>query len=124
MEIFVLLGSVDAAALEPSAASLLETFAAVARRRATGATSQASSTNANNSRSGFLPALRICFIFPGFICWIRNTANSLNSSGLFGGRGLATSSVSSLVRLALSTNFPGALLNQVHISCLRLPEVA
>jgi len=84
---------VDAAALEPSAASLLETFAAVARRRATGATSQASSTNANNSR---------------------NTANSLNSSGLFGGRGLATSSVSSLVRLALSTNFPGALLNQAQ----------
>ena len=81
--------------LEPSAVSLLETFAAVARRRATGATtgtSTTSTTNANNSR---------------------NTANSLNSSGIFGRGGLATSSVSSLVRLALSSNFPGGLLNQV-----------
>ena len=81
--------------LEPSAVSLLETFAAVARRRATGATtgtSTTSTTNANNSR---------------------NTANSLNSSGIFGRGGLATSSVSSLVRLALSSNFPGSLLNQV-----------
>ena len=84
--------------LEPSAVSLLETFAAVARRRATGATtgtgSTTSTTNANNSR---------------------NTANSLNSSGIFGRGGLATSSVSSLVRLALSSNFPGGLLNQVFV---------
>merc|ERR1719462_1135165 len=83
--------------LEPSAVSLLETFAAVARRRATGATtgtgSTTSTTNANNSR---------------------NTANSLNSSGIFGRGGLATSSVSSLVRLALSSNFPGGLLNQAQ----------
>merc|ERR1719402_718742 len=79
-----------AANSEPSAVSLLETFAAVARRRASGTTG-ATSTNANNSR---------------------NTANTLNS-GIFG-RGLATSSVSSLVRLALSTNFPGALLNQAQ----------
>jgi len=83
---------------EPSAVSLLETFAAVARRRATGASGGAggggavSSTNANNTR---------------------NTANSLNS-GIFGRGGLATNSVSSLVRLALSTNFPSGLLNQAQ----------
>ena len=77
---------------DTSAVSLLETFAAVARRRASGATSHgATSTNANNSR---------------------NTANSLNS-GIFG-RGLTTNSVSSLVRLALSSNFPSGLLNQVN----------
>ena len=82
----------------PSAASLLETFAAVARRRASGSVSGSgvtgggvTSTNANNSR---------------------NTANSLNTGGLFG-RGLTTNSVSSLVRLALSSNFPSGLLNQV-----------
>ena len=77
---------------DSSAVSLLETFAAVARRRASGASSHgAASTNANNSR---------------------NTANSLNS-GIFG-RGLTTNSVSSLVRLALSSNFPSGLLNQVN----------
>merc|ERR1719192_2282781 len=77
---------------DTSAVSLLETFAAVARRRASGATGHgATSTNANNSR---------------------NTANSLNS-GIFG-RGLATNSVSSLVRLALSSNFPSGLLNQAQ----------
>ena len=81
-----------AANSEPSAVSLLETFAAVARRRASGTTG-ATSTNANNSR---------------------NTANTLNS-GIFG-RGLATSSVSSLVRLALSSNFPSGLLNQVCLN--------
>merc|ERR1719422_1248219 len=75
---------------ESSAVSLLETFAAVARRRASGATGVAS-TNANNSR---------------------NTANSINS-GIFG-RGLTTNSVSSLVRLALSSNFPSGLLNQAQ----------
>merc|ERR1719193_2183056 len=79
-----------AANSEPSAVSLLETFAAVARRRASGTTG-ATSTNANNSR---------------------NTANTLNS-GIFG-RGLATNSVSSLVRLALSSNFPSGLLNQAQ----------
>ena len=77
---------------ESSAVSLLETFAAVARQRASGGSGGVSttSTNANNSR---------------------NTANSLNS-GIFG-RGLTTNSVSSLVRLALSSNFPSGLLNQV-----------
>ena len=88
-----------AANSEPSAVSLLETFAAVARRRASGTTGGATSTNANNSR---------------------NTANTLNS-GIFG-RGLATSSVSSLVRLALSSNFPSGLLNQVclNFSCRKV----
>ena len=81
---------------EPSAVSLLETFAAVARRRASGATG-VTSTNANNSR---------------------NTANTLNS-GIFG-RGLATNSVSSLVKLALSSNFPSGLLNQVKQSMHRI----
>merc|ERR1719471_872249 len=77
---------------ESSAVSLLETFAAVAQRAASGATSSSSSsTNANNSR---------------------NTANSINS-GIFG-RGLTTNSVSSLVRLALSSNFPSGLLNQAQ----------
>jgi len=81
-----------AATTEPSAVSLLDAFAAVARRRASGAaTSSVASTNANNSR---------------------NTANSLNS-GIFS-RGLATNSVSSLVRLALSSNFPSGLLNQAQ----------
>merc|ERR1719312_1426507 len=78
---------------ESSAVSLLEAFAAVARQRASGGSGgvSASSTNANNSR---------------------NTANSLNS-GIFG-RGLTTNSVSSLVRLALSSNFPSGLLNQAQ----------
>ena len=83
--------------LAPGPASLLETFAAVARRRASGAPGGgggAQSTSANNSR---------------------NTANSLNNTGIFG-RGLTTNSVSSLVRLALSSNFPSGLLNQVTIS--------
>ena len=90
-------GATSANHESPSAASLLETFAAVARRRASGSVSASgagggvTSTNANNSR---------------------NTANSLNSGGLFG-RGLTTNSVSSLVRLALSSNFPSGLLNQV-----------
>ena len=38
--------------------------------------------------------------------------NSLNT-GIFG-RGLTTNSVSSLVRLAMSSNFPSGLLNQVY----------
>ncbi len=46
----------------------------------------------------------------------RNTANSLHS-GIFGRGGLSTNSVSSLVRLALSTNFPSGLLNQVPGTC-------
>ena len=92
-------GATSANHESPSAASLLETFAAVARRRASGSVSASgagggvASTNANNSR---------------------NTANSLNTGGLFG-RGLTTNSVSSLVRLALSSNFPSGLLNQVFI---------
>ena len=73
--------------------SLGSTFAAVTRRRAsgTGVAGGVASTNTNNSR---------------------NTANSLNT-GIFG-RGLTTNSVSSLVRLAMSSNFPSGLLNQVY----------
>eukprot|EP00095_Tigriopus_kingsejongensis_P011031 maker-scaffold109_size355148-snap-gene-1.26 protein:Tk11031 transcript:maker-scaffold109_size355148-snap-gene-1.26-mRNA-1 annotation:"e3 ubiquitin-protein ligase hectd1" len=72
---------------EASAVSLLETFAAVARRRSgTNTTSMASTNTVNNSR---------------------NQAVSSNSSSLFG----TQKSVSSLVRLALSSNFPSGLLN-------------
>jgi len=79
---------------ESSTVSLLETFAAVARRRASGASSAggSNSTNSNNTK---------------------NKANSLNS-GIFGRGGLASNSVSSLVRLALSSNFPSGLLNQAQ----------
>ena len=69
-------------ASEASAVSLLETFAAVARRR-TSATSTVSSTNTKNQ-----------------------SASTTASTGLFG-----TKSVSSLVRLAISSNFPASLLN-------------
>ena len=71
-------------ASEASAVSLLETFAAVARRR-TSTTSTVTSTNSRNQ-----------------------TASSGNSS-LFG-----TKSVSSLVRLAISSNFPASLLNSAQ----------
>lgn len=71
---------------EASAVSLLETFAAVARRRSgTNATSMASTNTVNNSRNQSVSS----------------------SSGLFG----TPKSVSSLVRLALSSNFPTGLLN-------------
>merc|ERR1719238_689229 len=75
-------------ASEASAVSLLETFAAVARRR-TSATSATSVTSTNT----------------------KNQSNSSNSSasGLFG-----TKSVSSLVRLAISSNFPASLLNSAQ----------
>ena len=72
-------------ASEASAVSLLETFAAVARRR-TSATSTVSSTNTKN----------------------QSTSNT-TSTGLFG-----TKSVSSLVRLAISSNFPASLLNSAQ----------
>ena len=78
---------------EPSAAALLETFAAVTRRRA----SEATFTNATNSR---------------------NAANTLNIR-IFG-RGLATNSVSNLVRLAVSSHFPIGLLNKVCREPLQL----
>merc|ERR550532_1660799 len=71
-------------ASEASAVSLLETFAAVARRR-TSTTSTVTSTNSRNQ-----------------------TASSGNSS-LFG-----TKRVSSLVRLAISSNFPASLLNSAQ----------
>lgn len=75
-------------ASEASAVSLLETFAAVARRR-TSASSSVSSTNSKNQTGG-------------------NSATNA-TSGLFG-----TKSVSSLVRLAISSNFPASLLNSAQ----------
>ena len=68
--------------------------------------------------TGTVPLVVIFFFCPpacytGSCCVRnRNTANSLHS-GIFGRGGLSTNSVSSLVRLALSTNFPSGLLNQV-----------
>ncbi|XP_044733919.1 E3 ubiquitin-protein ligase HECTD1 isoform X2 [Chrysoperla carnea] len=83
--------------IEPSAtAGLLETFAAMARRRTLGAVNSGtvSNVNANNVNNGM----------------ITNVSNNQNACGntLFP-RG--PSSVSSLVRLALSSNFPSGLLS-------------
>ncbi|KAJ8975323.1 hypothetical protein NQ317_008309 [Molorchus minor] len=80
--------------IEPTTtAGLLETFAALARRRtlASVSTSNASNTNANNSQNAS-----------------SNAQNNQNSSSLFP---RAPNSVSSLVRLALSSNFPSGLLS-------------
>lgn len=82
--------------MEPTtAAGFLETFAALARRRTLGSVSAAngSSSNANNT---------------GTIMNHSNAQNNQNSGSLFP-RG--PNSVSSLVRLALSSNFPGGLLS-------------
>lgn len=70
---------------------LLETFAALARRRtlASVSSTNASNTNANNAQN-------------------TATQNNQNASSLFP---RAPSSVSSLVRLALSSNFPSGLLS-------------
>lgn len=70
---------------------LLETFAALARRRTLTSVSStnASNTNANNAQN-------------------TATQNNQNASSLFP---RAPSSVSSLVRLALSSNFPSGLLS-------------
>lgn len=79
--------------IEPAAtAGLLETFAAMARRRTLGAVGAvAPNTNSNNASGGII------------------TSNSQNNQSNVGGslfpRG--PNSVSSLVRLALSSNFPG-----------------
>lgn len=81
--------------IEPTAAAgLLETFAALARRRTLGSVS---STNTSNSHSNNANAIMNS-----------NTQNNQNSGSLFP-RG--PNSVSSLVRLALSSNFPGGLLS-------------
>lgn len=80
--------------IEPtSTVGLLETFAALARRRTLGSvTSNSSNTNANNTGTSSNA----------------NSQNNQNSATLFP-RG--PNSVSSLVRLALSSNFPGGLLS-------------
>lgn len=83
--------------IEPSStAGFLETFAALARRRTLGSVSTANSahSNANNSTSGGIMA--------------SNAQNNANSGSIYP-RG--PNSVSSLVRLALSSNFPGGLLS-------------
>ncbi|KAJ8931073.1 hypothetical protein NQ314_016102 [Rhamnusium bicolor] len=80
--------------IEPTTtAGLLETFAALARRRtlASVSASNASNTNSNNSQNAS-----------------SNAQNNQNSSSLFP---RAPNSVSSLVRLALSSNFPSGLLS-------------
>ncbi|KAL3265554.1 hypothetical protein HHI36_009759 [Cryptolaemus montrouzieri] len=81
--------------MEPtSTAGLLETFAALARRRTLGSVSTTNS-NSSGTHSG------------NIMC--TNTQNNQNSGGSIFPRG--PNSVSSLVRLALSTNFPGGLLS-------------
>lgn len=72
---------------------LLETFAALARRRTLGSVTTANVSNANANNTAIVNA---------------NTQNNQNSGSLFP-RG--PNSVSSLVRLALSSNFPGGLLS-------------
>ena len=82
--------------IEPSStAGLLETFAALARRRTLGSVSTTNSTNAasNNTSGGIMSS---------------NAQNNANSGSIYP-RG--PNSVSSLVRLALSSNFPGGLLS-------------
>ncbi|KRT81883.1 hypothetical protein AMK59_5650 [Oryctes borbonicus] len=84
--------------IEPSStAGLLETFAALARRRTLGAVSTTNSSNSsagNNTTGGGIMS--------------SNAQNNANSGSIYP-RG--PNSVSSLVRLALSSNFPGGLLS-------------
>ncbi|XP_018329894.1 E3 ubiquitin-protein ligase HECTD1 isoform X2 [Agrilus planipennis] len=79
-----------------STAGLLETFAALARRRTIGsvAGTNSSSSNSNNVSNNIINS---------------NTQNNHHNTGSFFPRG--PNSVSSLVRLALSSNFPGGLLS-------------
>lgn len=81
--------------IEPSStAGFLETFAALARRRTLGSVSTTNShANANNSVGGIIAS---------------NAQNNANSGSIYP---RAPNSVSSLVRLALSSNFPGGLLS-------------
>ena len=91
--------------------SLLETFAAVTHRRTPAATSSGNSaaTTAYLSSSGQDVDAPTTNTYNS-----RNTALSLSAS-VFGSR-LSTKSVSSLVKLAMSANFPNSLINQVgHI---------
>lgn len=82
--------------IEPSStAGFLETFAALARRRTLGSvsTTNSANSNSNNSSGGIMSS---------------NAQNNANSGSIYP-RG--PNSVSSLVRLALSSNFPGGLLS-------------
>ena len=94
--------------------SLLETFAAVTHRRTPAATSSGNSTATTaylSSSSGQDVDAPTTNTYNS-----RNTALSLSAS-VFGSR-LSTKSVSSLVKLAMSANFPNSLINQVgHFSC-------
>lgn len=85
--------------IEPSStAGLLETFAALARRRTLGSVSSTNSANANSNNTA------------GNII----NSNAQNNHQNTGGGLLfprAPNSMSSLVKLALSSNFPGGLLN-------------
>lgn len=81
--------------MEPAAAvGLLETFAALARRRTLGSVSTTNSSNSNSNNAGAIMN--------------SNAQNNQNAGSLYP-RG--PNSVSSLVRLALSSNFPGGLLS-------------
>lgn len=81
--------------IEPtSTAGLLETFAALARRRTLGSVTTTNTSNANSNNSSAITN--------------SNAQNNQNTGSLFP-RG--PNSVSSLVRLALSSNFPGGLLS-------------
>ncbi|KAG5887757.1 E3 ubiquitin-protein ligase Ufd4 [Gonioctena quinquepunctata] len=76
--------------IEPTTtAGLLETFAALARRRTLASVTASNASNANNSQN-------------------ISAQNNQNASSLFP---RAPNSVSSLVRLALSSNFPSGLLS-------------
>lgn len=86
--------------IEPSStAGLLETFAALARRRTLGSVMTTNSANANSNNAGG---------GGGGVMMSSNAQNNVNSSSIYP-RG--PNSVSSLVRLALSSNFPGGLLS-------------
>ena len=94
-------------ASETSAVSLLETFAAVARRRTTAAGTAGSAgsgvTSTSTSNAGGGPA---SVASTNSVNNSRNQSAATTSSSLFG-----TKSVSSLVRLAMSSNFPASFLN-------------
>lgn len=84
--------------IEPaSTAGFLETFAALARRRTLGSVTSTNSANANSNNAA------------GNIINSNVQNNHQNTGGSLFPR--APSSMSSLVKLALSSNFPGGLLN-------------
>jgi hypothetical protein len=106
-------------ASEASAVSLLETFAAVARRRS-GAASQQPPTSGGSALPATAAAASAAQESTNSVNNSRNQAVSSSAgcvsasaaaaaAGLFGPG--TTKSVSSLVRLALSSNFPSGLLN-------------